>query len=309
MIDARELADPEFFSRLGDKVTESRGMLLGVTHRLAGLGLALVLSLSACHLVSLSPCYGDDRDRDEAAEAERLCTAELPHWQLTADGTALVAPKEPVLRWTNPSFGRVYGNTYLWLRDGRPAAAGSLFRYFAPYRAFDGELVALTGTKLVAKRDDIEMWQPTDEWKWYPLPGAPAPAATAPRRLAQMRLLAGEFTVELLDKRNRPKAEDETPRLLPRPLYRYDAERTKTLDGALYAFVLGTDPELLLLLECDTAAAKPEWRFGVARMSAELTRLKRKGKVVWEVPAVQARNPEEAYLYVRLKLPTKEPKP
>jgi hypothetical protein len=265
----------------------------------------------ACLATGLAAAPGpdDNRGREEAEEAERLCAAELPHWQLTDDGTALDTPKEPILRWTNPIVGRVYGNTYLWLRDGRPAAAGSLFRYFAPWRAFDGELVALTGTKLVARRDDVVMWRPTDEWKWHPLPGAAAPAVTAPQRLAQMRLLAGEFTVELLDKRNRPKAEDETPRLLPRPLYRYDAERTRTLDGALYAFVLGTDPELLLVLECDTAAAKSEWRFGVARMSAELTRLKRKGKVVWEVPAVQARNLEEAYLYIRLKLPLKEPKP
>jgi hypothetical protein len=265
----------------------------------------------ACLAGSLAaaPRPDDDRGREEADEAERLCVAELPHWQLTDDGTALDRAKEPILRWTNPKVGRVYGNTYLWLRDGRPAAAGSLFRFFTPWRAFDGELVALTRTKLVAKRDGIVMWRPTDDWKWHSLPGAAAPAATAPQRLAQMRLLAGEFTVELLDKRNRPKGEDETPRLLPRPLYRYDAERTRTADGALYAFVIGTDPELLLLLECNTAAVKPEWRFGVARMSAELTRLKRKDKTVWEVPASQANNPEDAYLYVRLKLPTKEPKP
>ena len=97
---------------------------------------------------------GDDRARAEAAEAEKLCAAELPRWKLTVGETALDNPKEPVLRWTNPAAGRVYGNTYVWLHDGRPAAVGCMFRNFHPYRTFNGELTALTGTKLVAKRDD-----------------------------------------------------------------------------------------------------------------------------------------------------------
>ena len=50
---------------------------------------------------------------------------------------------EPVLRWTNPSAGRVYGDTYVWLQQGRPAAAGSMYRYFEPFQSFNGELAAL----------------------------------------------------------------------------------------------------------------------------------------------------------------------
>jgi hypothetical protein len=261
--------------------------------------------------VALSPCSaaGDDRAREEAVEAERICAAELPRWRLTADGAAIDTPKESVLRWTNPSAGRVYGNTYVWLQQGRPVAASCLFRYFEPFRSFNGELAALTGTKLVAKRDDKAVWQPKDEWKWYPVKGAPAPAETAAQRLVQMRALAGEFVVEVLDTRNILKGEEQTPRLLPKPLYRYDAARTKPLDGALYAFVLGTDPELLLLLECDTAAAKPEWRFGVARMNRYLIRLKRKGETVWEVPAIKENSIDDAYLFLDVGLPRGEPKP
>src|SRR5215470_5628045 len=91
----------------------------------------------------------DDRAREEAKEAEELCAAELPRWKLTADGTVLDNPKEPVLRWTNPAAGRVYGNTYLWLQNGRPAAVGGMFRNFDPWNTFNGELAALAGTKLV----------------------------------------------------------------------------------------------------------------------------------------------------------------
>lgn len=272
------------------------------------------LCLLAWLTAGLTAAEGPDKDRgrEEAALADRTCAAELPHWQMTANDTVLDTPKEPVLRWTNPAAGRVYGNTYVWLLRGRPAAAGSLYRYFTPFRSLNGELVALAGTKLVAKRDDKVRWRPRDEWQWHALRGSPAPAATAPQRLVQMRALVGELTVEMLDTRIVRKGEDQTPRLLPKALYRYDAARTKTLDGALYAFVLGTDPELLLLLECDTAAAKPEWRFGVGRLNRDAIRVLRKGKKVWEGAAFRAEGLEDTYRFLDGRIipqNLEEPKP
>jgi hypothetical protein len=249
----------------------------------------------------------DDRAREEAAEAEKLFAAELPRWKLTADGVALDNPKEPVLRWTNPAAGRVNGNTYVWLQNGRPVVVGCLFRNFVPWDTFNGELAALAGTKLVMKRNDKVIWQPKDEWTWRPVPGAPAPAATAGQRLIQMKALAGEFVPEVLDTRNNPKGDDQTPRLLPKPLYRYDARQTGKLDGGLFAFVLGTDPELMLLIECDTAAAKPAWRFGVARMNRDTVRLKHRGEKVWEAEFFREHKPEDPYLF--FGLPKREPMP
>jgi hypothetical protein len=263
------------------------------------------LSLLLC-LALVPLAVAADLAKEEAAEAEKLCADELPRWKLTADGVPLDPLQESVLRWTNPGAGRVYGNTYVWLQDGRPVAVGCLFRNFTPYNSFNGELVALAGTKLLVKRDDKVLWQPKHEWKWHPLAGADAPAATAAQRLVQMRALAGEFVVELLDTRNVPRGEDQTPRLLPRPLYRYDAKQTKTLDGALYAFVIGTDPELMLLLECDTAAAKPEWRFGVGRMNRDTIRLKRKGETVWEAASTREHSREDPYYF--FDVPRKESK-
>ena len=249
-----------------------------------------------------SAAPGDSRGPDEAEIAAQTCAAELPRWQLTADGIVLDRPTAPALRWSNPAAGRVYGNTYVWLYQGRPAAASSLYRYFEPYKSFDGELVALAGPKLVAKRNEKVMWEPAGQWKWNALPGA-VPAATSTERSVQMRGLAEEFKVELLDTRNIPKGDDQSPRLLAKPLYRYDAVRTKTLDGALFAFVLGTDPELLLLLECDTAATVPEWRFGIGRMNRDAFRVQRKGEKVWEAPALKGDDLAAPYrlIYIGLK--------
>lgn len=264
------------------------------------------LSLLMC-LALVPPAVAADLAKEEAAETEQLCADELPRWKLTADGVPIEQPTEPVLRWTNTLAGRSYGNTYVWLQKGRPVAVGGMFRNFQPWNSFDGELAALAGTKLLVKRYDKVLWQPRDEWQWRPVPGADAPAATAAQRLVQMRALAGELEVQLLDTREVPRGQEQTPRLLPRPLYRYDARQTRTLDGALYTFAVGTDPELMLLLECDTAAAKPEWQFGVGRMNRDTIRLKRKGETVWEGAALREHHPDDVYYY--FKLPRQRPMP
>jgi hypothetical protein len=246
----------------------------------------------------------EDRAREEAAEADRLCARELTRWQLSSEGTILDRPTAPAQKWTNPSAGRVYGHTYVWLDRGRPAAAGCMYRYFDPYQSFCGELVALTGSKLVARRNDKVIWEPETKWKWYPLPGAAAPAAGGPQRLVQMRAIAAECKVELLDRRNNLKGDSQTPRLLATPICRYDSARSKPLDGALFAYVIGTDPELLLLLECDTSAAAPEWQFGIGRLNRDAVKLRRNGTTVWEGPCIEGgyeNEPSEPYHFFGLR--------
>ena len=59
----------------------------------------------------------------------------------------------------------------------------------------------------------------------------------------------------------------------------------------------------MLLIECDTAAAKPEWRFGVGRMNRDAVRLKHKGETVWEAASFREHKPEDPYLFFGLGLP------
>ncbi|OWK43034.1 hypothetical protein [Fimbriiglobus ruber] len=260
---------------------------------------------AAVFVLGVAIAFGGDRAPDEAAEADRACAAELARWQLSSADSLLDRPAAPAQKWTNPSAGRVYGHTYVWLDRGRPAAVGCLYRYFDPYQSLNGELVALTGSQLVAKKDDKVIWEPQTKWEWHPLPGAATPAAGGPQRLIQMRAIADECKVELLDKRNTIKGDSQTPRLLTTPIYRYDFAKSKPLDGALFAYVIGTDPELLLLLECDTSAAAPEWRFGVGRLNRDHVKLRRKGGTAWEGPAIVGgyeNEPTEAYHFFPLAL-------
>ena len=65
----------------------------------------------------------------------------------------------------------------------------------------------------------------------------------------------------------------------------------------------------MVLIECDTAAEKPEWRFGVGRMNRDTVRLKHKDETVWEAASFREHKPEDAYLFFGLGVPRKEPKP
>ena len=63
---------------------------------------------------------------------------------------------------------------------------------------------------------------------------------------------------------------------MEKPVYRYEAEKDSAdlLDGALFVFVRGTDPDVWLLLEAVLTAGQPaaKWQFAVARMnSIEIT--------------------------------------
>ena len=95
-----------------------------------------------------------------------------------------------------------------------------------------------------------------------------------------MRELAKDFT-------GREELYEETERdmrLLSQPLYRYDGSEAPLIDGGLFAFVQGTDPETLLLIEARRVDGKPRWEYGLARMNHVAMRVSHRGQPVWTVP-------------------------
>jgi hypothetical protein len=56
-------------------------------------------------------------------------------------------------------------------------------------------------------------------------------------------------------------------RVLPQPLYRYETLPPNVLDGAMFGFALGTDPEVLVLLEArksSSPGAPDSWYYAFA---------------------------------------------
>ncbi|HVW38265.1 MAG TPA: hypothetical protein VHB99_13210, partial [Pirellulales bacterium] len=78
----------------------------------------------------------------------------------------------------------------------------------------------------------------------------------------------------------------EELRLLPRPLYRYETDRHEAaggdvLDGAVFAFVMGTDPESLLLIESTKQGDAAKWQYAFVRRTSGELEGRHRGQVVW----------------------------
>jgi hypothetical protein len=69
-------------------------------------------------------------------------------------------------------------------------------------------------------------------------------------------------------------------------LYRYDLANARDpdpnlLDGALFAYVLGTDPEVVLVLEAVGTAENAAWQYAFARATSGGLEVKLGDEVVW----------------------------
>jgi hypothetical protein len=202
----------------------------------------------------------------------------------TAPKQALELKQEPVFEWSNPvRSGLQQGVVFLWLRDGRPAALGSIFSQpdgKLPGRRVIHEFHALDPDKLLVSRPNaLNEWKPQAGLERKELSDADPPAAATGARLVQMRRIAQEFTGHEID------TEDKRwdLRLLPAPLYRYPEAKAGVIDGALFTLVsnAGTDPEVLLLIEAREADGKLRWEYACGRFSDRSLYVQRKDKEVW----------------------------
>src|SRR5262245_29854678 len=210
---------------------------------------------------------------------------------------------EPVLRWSNPTVGEIHGYVFLWTVSGRPAVVSTIFKWFSPHTHMSHEFHSLSEQAVRGKYEGAEKWvveKPGVRFVAWPEP--PPPAAGIAQRLSQMRDFLRACTVT---KRERDGNLTEM-RLLTQPIYRYEAPRPGPLDGALFVFVQGTDPELFLLLEDREVNGKPQWQYAPARMNSVALDLKHRDKSVWSVeimPTAEFTSHREAYTTFMHRMP------
>jgi hypothetical protein len=196
------------------------------------------------------------------------------------DAPFALAP-QPLLHWANPARNGEDGAVFVWTKAGRPEVIASVFEY--PAR---GSVVrkhafhSLSEQPLVAQFGNVEVWAPKAAGlKFAPVTGADAPAESPRRRLSQMRELARQFKLDLIDLREN-KSE---LRLMTQPLVRYEPTAGPAQDGAIFAFAIGTDPEALLLLESRRSGDAFRWEFAFARFHFVTITAEHDGKPVWSV--------------------------
>ncbi len=202
----------------------------------------------------------------------RRTAAGSPPFRLLAD---------PIFRLDNPVTKVKDSAIFLWTdaRTGRPEATIQMFR--APTKYWIHDWTSLSASPIVAESGDRAVWRPKPGLEFRPVPGAPAPAATPQARLRQLRAIAEEFT-----------ATDDflgegwsQLRLLPKPWLRYGKAGSGVEDGALFAFALGTEPEVVLMIESRAdPAGGLRWEYALAPMTSFEVKAFWKGKQVWTLP-------------------------
>lgn len=191
--------------------------------------------------------------------------------------------EQPVLRFEERSRNNSGGSVWLWGETGRPAAVMELYQPADKPEDWCFVINNISGTKVRAFRGDYDWWQENESAvNMTPFPDTTPPAARPAARLAQMRSLARRFQAhEFWD----PDHSRFNLRLLPQPLHRYADDEQGILDGTLFVFANGTNPEVCLLIEAragdDRDAA---WHYGLARLGHAEIHAHFDGESVWQVP-------------------------
>ncbi len=209
---------------------------------------------------------------------------------------------EPVLRWTNHLGRRFYGDVYIWTHEGRPEVVASITTIFTANRSTYTEIQSLSTGKPILSRDEKVVWEPSEPGvELKSLPSAPKPGATAAARLLQLRSLAGQFSV--VADYGIGKEEKEDLRLMATPIYRYQSADQEVVDGGLFAFCKGTDPDAFLVIEGRRTKDGVEWQFAFARFNGSCAlRALHKDKEVWQADRLSGKtigDPKQPYFNFR----------
>lgn len=186
---------------------------------------------------------------------------------------------------------RAFFDAGVWkLSDGgRPLALLTLEMYGSPGRSalLMHEFCSLSKRNFSVASPQGIHWAPKETGlEFRTLPEAPEPADTAAKRLAQMRSLARRISaVEEYGGRS------ITLRLMPQPIDRYADTNANILDGGIFAYANGTNPELALLLE----ASDKGWSYGVVRVSLAQLKVSLDDELVLTIPHFQGATPESGY--------------
>lgn len=236
-------------------------------------------------------------------------------FRLAPGDTELEWDPTPVIRWTNPlEQGNIHGAVYIWRLKGRPVVVGQLFSYLdgSGGRAYCHAMHSLArkNETVTGLRDGRTFWTPDSPGvELHDVPDAPAPAGGRAARLVQMKAIARRFSA-YTEEASRGK---RVLRLLPTPLDRYRETGPDAPDGALFSLVVGSDPEVMLLVERgQNPAGGLVWEYGLVRSTRSTSVASLDDREVWRYDAA-GKNPSDSrggYLSVHgiARLPLEAPK-
>jgi hypothetical protein len=96
-------------------------------------------------------------------------------------------------------------------------------------------------------------------------------------------------------------------RPLTSPLYRYEDAANAVVDGAIFSFANGTNPEVLLLLEAHKTKDAQVWRYSLVQMTGAAVAVQLDGKQVWQRGEADPPAVRESYVngWIAIDAPTR----
>lgn len=250
-------------------------------------GFMATMLIGVSCFVARSPARAaqDEQARTQSDEKTELADLldDARHYviQTTKPEALLKLHEPPVFNFTNAERNQERGSVFVWLYDGRPAVIGQFFRFNRTTgRSKKHALHSLAQVPLEARFNEKLAWTPDEAGiAWRSFPEAPAVAASHNQRLLQMRQLARPFKVNLID----PKKNTTELRLVARPVFEYAAPNAGVTDGAVFLYVVGTDPEGILLVEAFEDQKQAGFRYAFARFHYWKLAAQLADRTVWEV--------------------------
>ncbi|HUQ69705.1 MAG TPA: hypothetical protein VM165_09290 [Planctomycetaceae bacterium] len=222
----------------------------------------------------------------EQRAAHRLRMAELSQTvvieELTGDKPLPAARgKQPLLVYTDNTRQQADATLWVWTRQNRPVAVMAVELY--PHRPSGPqwlfEVVSLSDHRISAVRAPELRWTSREPaMTWQPLDMDP-PATTPARRLIQMREAVRQFRVF-----ESAVVEGQLAlRPMTTPLLRYEHADFGVLDGAMFAFANGTNPEVLVLIEARRSkGGTHQWQYRLGQMTGGAVTVEYRDNVVWQ---------------------------
>lgn len=259
----------------------------------------LAIVLVACPMVMAQPKAGPptvatpaDPPANPGVDYLRKRLEQLtvhPHGRPTA---TFQLQETPVFRWKNDISG-ADGAVFVWLFGGRPVLLSKCHlnelqsSYIESHSPLTTDPIAMTfaGTTV---------WSPTG----VPQPRAAMshvdpPAEQKAARLAQMKSIARRY--RLTSFWGQENASDWELRLLATPLYRYTSDEAKVIDGAIFGYAQGSNPEAVVVVEAVRGEDGPIYESFPARLTGYPVKAWRDDQQVLNVERAQATSSDAAF--------------
>lgn len=228
--------------------------------------LSCVLTLSTFFQCGTTFSSDDSPEAQSSSQRMKLMKDATSQFQINSkritNRSSLQFKQAPLLRYSDATRRLYDAGVWRLGATGRPTAFVTLELYNLketdPFLSY--EFTSLSTDEFSMASPLGAKWEATGtDLKMLKLPNAPKPAAKTRTRRLQMKQLIKRFFV-----REENFGKKTQCRLMPQPIDRYQAPKDGILEGAVFAFAIGTNPELALVLECD----QTRWSYGMVRLSA-----------------------------------------